>query len=162
MKVSRSYTLPYPCARVAALLCDPGFNVEREKLREGVVSCEFHGTEDGDKDARFELHTIEHKRTMTGSLDRNSTVNTLTTFRYDAGEGTVSWQYSGEAGKMMELWGIYTLTPQEDATNLAHEATIRVWVPFLGVFIERYIANEFEKADARYLDLMHRHLKGVD
>ena len=162
MKLSRSYSLPFPRALVAALLRDPAFNVERELLREGVISSEFRTSHNTDRDSLFELHTVEHKRTMTGALDRNSTVHTRTSFRYDASAGTVSWQYSGEAGKLVELKGIYTLNPRENTTDLTHEVTISVWIPMMGPFVEQHIARQFERSDGDYLELMHKHLARLD
>ena len=159
MKVSRSYTLPYSRDQVVRVLCDPAFNVEREQLRDGVVACEFRGGDEVECNPHFEVHTTERKRTLMGGFAPSGTVNTLTKFHCNASEGTVSWQYSGEAAALMELSGVYTLVPKEGGTELKHEARISVWIPVLGYYIERHIAGEFEKADRKYLDLIHCHLK---
>ncbi|MFZ0257299.1 MAG: DUF2505 family protein [Gammaproteobacteria bacterium] len=161
MKVSQSFLLPFSWQRIAEVLCDPQFNIERDKLREGVIASEFHEIDEGERHKQFELHTTEYKRTMTGGLNRNGTVRTVTEFRYDADPRIVRWKYVGEAGKLMELSGTYTLQPQDGGTRLVHEVSIFVWLPVIGYYIMKFIAEELEKPSQDYRELIFEHAAGA-
>lgn len=161
MKVSQSFLLPFSWERIAAVLCDPQFNIERDKLREGVIASEFHRVDEGERHNHFELHTTEYKRTMTGGLNRSGTARTVTEFRYDAHARTVRWNYAGEAGPLMELSGTYTLQPHDRGTRLVHEVSIFVWLPVVGHYIMKFIAKEFEKPSHGYRELIIEHAAGA-
>ena len=157
MKISQSLTLPFSWQEIAEVLCDRHFNAERDKLREGVLTSEFRMLDVREGHKHFELRTTEYQRTLTGGLNRRGTVGTATQFWYDAGARTVRWKYAGEAGKLIDLSGIYTLQPQGSGTLLVHEVSIFVWMPVIGYYIMRVIAQEFEKPPQRYRELIMEH-----
>jgi hypothetical protein len=151
MKVTQTFALPHPIERVAAVMIDPEFNVALEKLREGVVSSEFKMLRDGDTEKVFELRSREHKRTMTGGIDRSATVESVTTSRFDVARRRLTWDYRGEGGKMMRLGGVYSLAARgESETVFTHDVSIEVSVPILGKQIAKLIARQFETRDDRY------------
>lgn len=160
MKVTQSFSLPYPIEKVAEVMMDPGFNVALEELREGVVSTEFRMVRDGETEKVFELRTKEYKRTMTGGIDRSTTVESTTTSRYDPKNRRLSWDYKGEGGGMVRLSGVYGLRPRgEAATDFTHEVTIEVAIPILGKQIAKLIAKQFETRDDRYEKLWKKFLE---
>lgn len=161
MKVSQSFALPFCWERIAEVLCDRQFNIKRDRLREGVLTSEFRILDKGNRHKHFELRTTEYKRTLTGGLNHDGTVDTVTQFWYDPGGRTVRWEYSGEAGKLLELSGIYILRPQAGGTLLLHEVSIFVWIPVIGYYLMRFIAQEMEKPLYRYRELIIEHAAGV-
>jgi hypothetical protein len=159
MKVSQSFELPAHWRRVAQVMCDPEFNCDREKLREGVISCEFRLIEEREHETTFELLATEHRRKRTGGLDRSATVATKTKCRWDATARRMTWEYIGQESKLMSLSGVYRLEPLgDDATRFAHDVTIEVNVPLIGNQIAKLVAKEFERPDDRYPRLWKRYL----
>ncbi|MGF1613504.1 MAG: hypothetical protein ACFCVA_06215 [Gammaproteobacteria bacterium] len=161
MKLFHSFTLPFAWERIAQVLCDPQFNIERDKQRDGVIASAFQMLEERERYKLFELRTTEYRRSMTGALNRRGTVATVTTFRYDSEARTVGWHYSGEAGRLLELSGIYRLQPRDGGTLLAHEVTILVWIPVLGYFLTQLIAQEFEKPAQDYRQLIIEYAEAI-
>lgn len=160
MKVTQSFTLPYPVEKVAEVLIDPAFNVALEELREGVVSSEFRMLRDGATEKTFELRTKEYKRTMTGGLDRSTTVESTTTSRYDPKGRRLTWDYKGEGGGMVRIGGVYSIQPRGEAeTAFTHEVSIEVAIPILGKQIAKLIARQFETHDDRYEKLWKQFLE---
>jgi hypothetical protein len=161
MKTSVSYVVDAPWEKLAAVLCHEGYNIETTKLRDGVVSAKFVVVTTSDDRMVFKTPTTEYKRTMTGAIDRRSTVETSSTSTWDRRARTLTWDHHGQGGGMIKLGGVYRLTPEDDKTRLAHDVTVEVNIPFVGTRIARMIASEFEKPDPRYKKLMDKYLKEV-
>ncbi len=158
MKVSISYRVGAPWEKLGEVLCHKDYNVEADKLREGVVSTRFEMLEDGDQRKRFKTYATEYKRKKTGGLDRSSTVETWTDYKWDAGSRTLSWDYHGE-DERFKLGGVYRLTPEGSATRLTHDVTVEVNIPLIGGMLTKMVSSEFEKPDPRYQRLMDKYLK---
>lgn len=159
MKVKQSFILPHAWEAVAKVLVDPSFNVEREKLREGVISSEFVKINEGEHEILFELHTKEYKRKKTGGLDKSGTFQSVTKCRYDGRNKRLRWDYKGEGGGMVRLGGVYILQPRGDSsTDFVHEVEIEVKIPIIGKQIAKMIAKEFERDDDRYPKLWEKYL----
>lgn len=159
MLVKQSFEVPYNWEIMAKVLCNPEFNIEREKIRDSVIECEFKMIDENERDIEFELRTKEYQRKKTGGLNKNGTVQTVTKCLYDIRAKRLRWDYSGEAGKMIRLDGVYFLTPiGDEKTRFVHEITIEVKIPILGKQIAKIIAKDFQKSDPRYESLMRRYL----
>lgn len=162
MKVTQSFLLPHKAEKVVEVLCDPDFNVAREKLRDGVISSEFHLLREAENETLFELRSTEYKRKKTGGLDRSAQVQTVTECRYDPRGRRLSWQYRGEGGKMIQLGGVYFVEAKGDQTRFTHEVSIEVKIPIIGKQIAKLIAKEFESRDERYERLWKQYLERVE
>lgn len=159
MRVTQSFMLPHPWEKVAEVLCDPEFNVDREKLRDGVISSEFELVEQGEREMRFDLRTKEYKRKKTGGIDRSGTFESVTHCRWDPKARQLGWDYHGDGGDMVVLSGVYRLEPvSEEKTRFAHDVTIEVKIPLLGKQIAKQIARQFQREDDRYPKLWERYL----
>jgi len=158
MQVTQSFRVPHPLERVEAVLNDTDYLVEREKLREGVISSRYELIQEREHEIIFELRTTEYKRKMTGGLDRSGTVETITKCRSDVTHHTSSWDYHGEAGKVMTLKGVYRLTANGDETQLIHDVTVEVKIPLIGKRIAKSIIENFDKPNPSYQELMDRYL----
>ncbi len=153
MKVTQSFALPASVEKVAEVLVDPEFNVDLEKLREGVISSEFHMISDQERAKVYELRTKEYKRKKTGGFNRSATVDTKTEFRFDVPRNRLSWVYHGEGGTMFQISGLYSLGSRGDSTLFTHDVTVEVKIPIIGKRIATMIAKEFESEDPRYKKL---------
>ena len=164
MKITKTNIFPHHWEKVVEVLLDPEFNVEIEKLRDGVISTEFKMIRDEEREKLFELRTTEYKRKKTGGIDRSGTVQTFTTSRYDASSKRLEWEYHGEGGKMMVIKGVYSVTPMgesplgDDQARFTHEVTIEVKIPIIGNSIARMIARGFENEDPRYKTVWEKYL----
>jgi hypothetical protein len=146
--------LSTPWEEVAGALCDEAYAVAADALREGVVRSRFEIVEKADDRSVFRVHSTEYKRKMTGGLDRNATVETVTDHCWSARDRTLTWVYHGEGGDRFHLRGVYRLAPAGPGTRLTHEVTVEVRIPLIGGQIEKHVIAAFEKPDPRYTRLM--------
>ena len=159
MKISNAFVLPAPWRRVAELLRDPQFNEEREKIRDAVVSANFHVLEEGEDTARYELRTTEYRRNKRGKINRSSTFEATSTLTWDGVAKTMSWRYLGQDSSVVEIGGVYRLVPLgDDSTRLVHDVTVEVHIPIIGRGLAKLIARQFEHPDPRYEALWRRYL----
>jgi hypothetical protein len=158
MRISQSYTVPASLDRVARALCSEGFNIERDKLRDAVVSAELVVVLDSPERLVFELRSREHGRKRTGGLDRSRTVETVTRSEYDRKGQTISWRYHGEGGDRFVLSGMYRLEPDGEGTRLTHEVTIEVSIPLIGKQIAKLVARDVDNPANDYKGILRRHL----
>ncbi|MBN1944394.1 MAG: DUF2505 family protein [Bradymonadales bacterium] len=148
-----------PWERVGEVLNSAEFNVEGAQLRDGVVSAEHHLIDETAARKRFEIRTREHARTMKGDLDRSKIEDAKTAYDWDARARTQSWTYhSPPSTKMVRTWGVYTLKPMTDGTEVVHDVSVEVNVPIIGGQIAKVVAKEFEKAFGGTVDRLKRAL----
>jgi hypothetical protein len=163
MKVLRSFTIPASLEDAAATLCSESFNLERERMREEVVSTSFHLLEESAELRVFEVRSVEYRRTKLGSIDRSGTCESKTQNRWDGRAHMLSWVYSGGAAPTrMAISGVYRLTPdgRSEATRVEHDVSIEVKVALIGGQISKLAAREFEQTAPRYEQLLVRHAVG--
>jgi hypothetical protein len=157
MKVVRLINFKAPPARVAEVLCSEQYNVERERGREGVVSTDYKLVEQGPERTLFDVCSIEYKRTMTGSLDKSGTVQSLTRNVWNHKTQTLTWTFEGGPAPLrMQLGGVYRLAGGDGHSELKHEISIEVKVPLIGEKIAKLAAREFEKSADVYERLLQR------
>jgi len=160
VKIVRTLELDASPARALEVLCEEGYNVERERSREEVVSTRFALVRRSEEETVFELRSVEYRRGKLGALDRSGTCESLTTSRSRPREGTLTWSYSGGSmGSRATLGGVYRLTPRGPAgARLVHEITIEVHVPLIGGQIAKVAGREFEKACPGFEAILLKHL----
>jgi hypothetical protein len=158
MKLVRSFDVPAPVPRVAAAYCSEAYNVEAERSRPEVVSTAYHAVERDAQHVVFEIRSVEHKRTKIGGIDRSGTLESVTRMRWDEGRSSLSWTYSGAAGRRVSISGVYQLQAKSDSeTEVVHELAVEVSIPLLGNQIAKLIAREFESTAPRYEQMLRRH-----
>ncbi len=148
-----------PWEKVAEVLCDEQYNIDADKLRDGVVSNRFELVSKSDDVLVFLVHTTVYKRKKTGGLDKSKTIETRTENRWSNRAKTLTWDYRGDGGSRFKLKGVYILSERGPKTQMRHEVTVEVGIPLLGKQIEKFVIKEFEKPDPRYQRLMERYLE---
>lgn len=151
-----------PWEKVAKVLLDEEYVLAETMLRDGMVSDRYELVSESDDEKVYKVHSVEYKRKKTGGLDKSTTMNTRSDYRWKAGKKTLSWVYHGDGGDRFSLSGIYTLTPQGEKTQLRHEVTVEIRIPLLGKQIEKFVIKEFEQPDPRYEKLMERYLDKLE
>jgi hypothetical protein len=158
MRVLRSFTIPAPLEDASAAICSEAFNVERDRMREEVVSTGFHLIEESSELRVFEVRSVEYRRSKLGSIDRSGTCESTTRNRWDGRAKTLSWVYSGGAAPArMAVSGVYRLSGDGQSTRVEHDVSIEVKVALIGGQISKLAAHEFEKTAPRYEQLLARH-----
>ena len=158
MRVLRRFTIPASLEDASAAICSEAFNVEREKMRDEVVSTSYHLVEESPEHRVFEMRSVEYKRTKLGGIDRSGTCESKTQNRWDGRARSLSWVYSGGAAPArMAVSGVYRLTSSGESTSVEHDVSIEVKVALIGGQISKLAAHEFEKTAPRYEQLLGRH-----
>lgn len=159
MKIKDTFTVPVSLEDLVTVLTSEAYNLDSEKMREGVVSSEYKLKEQDDARTVYEMHTTEYSRSKTGGLDKTSHTHTILTHRYTASNKTLTWVYGNAKGSSrLELSGVYTLTPLGDQTRLEHEVEINVRIPLIGGRISKFIGKQFEGTFPEHQVLLKKHL----
>jgi hypothetical protein len=145
MKVNQVFEVAAPPERVGEILSCEAFCLEGERIRDGVVSCSYVLIEESAARRVYELRTVEHKRSMTGGLDK-ATLNTLNKSTWDRGARTLTWVYVGQESERIKVSGVYRMLPTATGTRVDHDVTVEVAIPLLGGQVAKLIAKGFEAA----------------
>ncbi len=159
MKIKDTFTVPVALEDLVKVLTSEAYNLDSEKMREGVVSSEYKLKDQTDARTLYEMHTTEYSRTKTGGLNKNDHTHTILTHTYTAASRTLTWVYGNAKGSSrLELAGVYTLTPLGDQSRLEHEVEINVRIPLIGGKIAKFICKQFQGTFPEHQALLKKHL----
>jgi Protein of unknown function (DUF2505) len=158
--ISVTYHLDEPPEQVANVLVSAAFNVAAERLREETVSSKQTLLEQNDERTRYELHTVERQRSMTGSLKR-STFTSTNVSTYDVKTRTMRWTYRGQLGDRARFSGVYHLYNEGQGTRLVHAITVDVRIPIIRRALTGAVCRALERAWPDFERLLKVFLKRV-
>jgi hypothetical protein len=159
MKVTHTSSITAPLERVVEALCGEGYNVESERMREGVISTEYRLISRDDQSIVFEMHTDEYARKKTGGLDTSRQVKTILKNEYLASNRTLSWRYQNARGPgRLRLGGVQRLTPQGETIRMEHTVEVELDIPLIGGKIATFIARAFQKELPNYDRVLRKHV----
>jgi len=158
MTINQRFEVPGTPEQVGDLLASEAFCLEGERVREGVVSAVYKRIERKDDVVEYEIRSVEHKRSMTGGMDK-ATLDTFNRSTWDRGRRELCWTYSGQEAERIKVGGRYRFVPTASGTRVEHDVTVDVGIPLVGGAVAKLIAKGFEAGFKGFEDRLRAALK---
>lgn len=154
MSHSASWSKEYDCTAdtLYGIITSADFHKERSALLDNPQT-EIRETELTDTLRRFEIHTTEYAKGLTG-VDKSKTEQSVSYYTCDLKQRTVKWEYHGSQGKRAKVWGDMAVTETAKGARVKQNFNVDIKIPLLGGKIEKMVAQKTAEFWPRYEKLV--------
>lgn len=154
MSTSSTWSKEYTCTAdtLYGIITDADFHKARSALLDNPKT-EIKETELTDTVRKFEIHTTEYAKGITG-IDRSKTEQSVAYYKCDLKKRTVAWEYHGPQGKRAKVWGEMAVTESGGGSRVKQVFNVDIKIPLLGGKIEKMVSKKTAEFWPRYEKLV--------
>jgi len=154
MATSSSWSKEYDCSAdtLYGIITSGDFHKARSALLDNPKT-EIKETELTDTLRKFEIHTTEYAKGITG-IDKSKTEQSVSYYECHLKQRTVKWEYHGPQGKRAKVWGDMAVTEVGGRARVKQNFNVDIKIPLLGGKIEKMVSKKTAEFWPRYESLV--------